>query len=107
MSTVTSFFPTVVGTLGFSRNITYALTAPPYLTTVVVLYFHGQHSDKKQERYWHVIAPLFISVLAFVIAVSTLNTGARYFAVSILDRNLKVKIFDGLTSFFFFFYFFR
>jgi MFS family permease len=31
-----NFFPTIVGTLGFSRNVTLALTCPPYLVAGVL-----------------------------------------------------------------------
>lgn len=44
--TVVNFFPSVVGTLGFDRNTTYALTAPPFILAVVAMLFVGFHSDK-------------------------------------------------------------
>ncbi|KAM0747823.1 MFS general substrate transporter [Meredithblackwellia eburnea MCA 4105] len=84
---VVSFFPTVVGTLGFNRTITYVLTAPPYLLTCVVMTINGFHSDKKQERFLHIIGPLFFAIIANVIAVSTLNTGARYFAMCLMPTS--------------------
>jgi hypothetical protein len=43
---VTSFFPSVVGTLGYSRNITFVLTAPPYILASLVMVTNGWHSDK-------------------------------------------------------------
>jgi hypothetical protein len=36
------------------------------------------------ERYLHIALPLIITVLANIIAVSTLNVGARYFAMCIM-----------------------
>lgn len=74
---VNNFFPSVVGGLGFSRNKTYGLTAPPFILCVFCMLINGFHSDRKQERYLHIVLPLAITVLANVIAVSTLNIAAR------------------------------
>ncbi|KAJ6625817.1 putative pantothenate transporter [Mycena sp. CBHHK59/15] len=81
---VTSFFPSVVSTLGYNRNLTYVLTAPPYLLCVVVMIVNSIHSDRKQERYLHIIVPLVFTLIANVIAVSTLNTAARYFSMMLM-----------------------
>lgn len=74
---VNNFFPSVVGGLGYSRNKTYGLTAPPFVLCVFCMLLNGFHSDKKQERYLHIVCPLAITVVANVIAVSTLNIAAR------------------------------
>jgi hypothetical protein len=41
--------PIVVSGLGFSRTITLAITAPPYLICCAAILVNGWHSDKKQE----------------------------------------------------------
>ncbi|KAF4971978.1 hypothetical protein F66182_17768, partial [Fusarium sp. NRRL 66182] len=81
---VVNWFPSVVATLGYSRNTTYGLTAPPYILSCIVISLVGYHSDKKQERFWHVAIPLAVAVVANIIAVSSLNTGARYFAMMLM-----------------------
>ncbi|KAF3402875.1 hypothetical protein DPV78_003562 [Talaromyces pinophilus] len=81
---VVNWFPSVVATLGYSRNTTYGLTAPPYILSCIVISLVGFHSDKKQERFWHVAIPLSVAVVANIIAVSSLNTGARYFAMMLM-----------------------
>ncbi|PIG87405.1 pantothenate transporter [Aspergillus arachidicola] len=90
---VTNFFPSVVATLGYSRNTTYGLTAPPYILSVVAMSINGFHSDKaygtqetlfKQERYLHILCPMIVCLVANVIAVSTLNTAARYVAMMLM-----------------------
>ncbi|KAF7631240.1 putative pantothenate transporter [Aspergillus flavus] len=81
---VTNFFPSVVATLGYSRNTTYGLTAPPYVLSVVAMIINGFHSDKKQERYLHILCPMIVCLVANVIAVSTLNTAARYVAMMLM-----------------------
>lgn len=81
---VTNFFPSIVETLNFNRVITLCLTAPPYIVAVVSTFIWALHADKSGERFWHVVSPLVIALISFIIAVSTLNTGARYFAMVIM-----------------------
>jgi hypothetical protein len=49
---VNNFFPTVVKGLGFSRNLTYVLTAPPFLLCVIAMLCNGFHSDKVSILSW-------------------------------------------------------
>jgi sugar phosphate permease len=51
---VNNFFPTVVAGLGFSRNKSYGLTAPPFILCVICMLANGFHSDRVclfQNRY--------------------------------------------------------
>ncbi|TDZ19992.1 putative transporter [Colletotrichum orbiculare MAFF 240422] len=81
---VANFFPSVVGGLGFSRTMTYALTAPPFILCVFTMLLNGFHSDRKQERYLHIVIPLCVTLVANIIAVSTVNIAARYVAMMLL-----------------------
>ncbi|GEQ67975.1 hypothetical protein JCM33374_g1641 [Metschnikowia sp. JCM 33374] len=85
---VTNFFPSIVKTLNFDNVITLCLTAPPYLLAVVMTFFWARHADKTGERFWHVVLPMVVAMASFIIAVSTLNTGARYFAMVIMVPSL-------------------
>lgn len=85
---VTNFFPSVVQTLNFNKITTLCLTAPPYLIAVVATFLWARHADKTGERFWHVVSPLFISLISFIISAATLNTGARYFAMCIMIPSL-------------------
>lgn len=85
---VTNFFPSVVKTLGYSRNETYALTAPPFCLCVILMMINGWHSDKTQNRFWHIVGPLCLSVVANIIAVSSLNTAARYVAMMLMPGSV-------------------
>lgn len=84
---VTNFFPPVVATLGYSRTITFALTAPPFVLCCFTMLINGFHSDSCQERYWHIVGPLCITLVANIIAISTLNTGARYTAMMLMPAS--------------------
>jgi hypothetical protein len=63
---VNNFFPTVVKGLGFSRNLTYVLTAPPFLLCVVAMLCNGFHSDKAS-----------ILSLSFEVLLLTMNIDGR------------------------------
>ncbi|KAL3299282.1 putative tartrate transporter [Colletotrichum asianum] len=97
-----NFFPTIVETLGFDRNVTLALTCPPYLISGVISVIWAASSGELlaysffcvcrvnnglpnlgrfNERVWHITIAKAIAVFGFVLACSTLNTGARYFAM--------------------------
>lgn len=85
---VTNFFPSIVETLNFDKVVTLCLTAPPYILAVATTFLWARHADKTGERFWHVVGPLLLAMVSFIIAVSTLNTGARYFAMVIMVPSL-------------------
>lgn len=47
-----NFFPTIVGTLGFSRNITLVLTCPPYVISGMAAIAYSWNSGRVNERTW-------------------------------------------------------
>lgn len=66
---------------------------PPFVLCVICMLINGFHSDKvrhlasvlevlltrrqTQERFYHIVGPLTITLIANIIAVSTLNIAAR------------------------------
>ncbi|GAP88183.1 putative nicotinamide mononucleotide permease [Rosellinia necatrix] len=81
---ITNFFPSVVGGLGYDQTTTYGLTAPPFILCVIFMLIIGFNSDRKQERWLHIVAPLIITAVANIITLSTLNVAARYVAILLL-----------------------
>lgn len=81
---VTNFFPTVVSTLGYNDVITLLLTAPPYVLAVIATWVNAWHADKTGERYFHVVLPLWISVVAFILAATTSSLTPRYVAMMLM-----------------------
>lgn len=75
-----SFFPTVVRTLGFNTTITLVLTCPPFILAGAAGILTGWSSGRLHERTWHITGGLFVAIVGFVIAASSLNTAARYVA---------------------------
>ncbi|WVQ77510.1 hypothetical protein IAR50_007196 [Cryptococcus sp. DSM 104548] len=81
---VTQFFPTVIATFKFSKVITLVLLAPPYLITTALSLLISRMSDRKPERCFHLAIPLAVGMVGYIIAVSTLKTGARYFSLFLM-----------------------
>ncbi|UPK99503.1 hypothetical protein LCI18_010438 [Fusarium solani-melongenae] len=76
-----NFFPTIVGTLGFGRNATLALTCPPYIISGIICIAWAANSGRMNERTWHITVAKVIAVFGFILACTTMNVGARYFAM--------------------------
>jgi hypothetical protein len=73
-----NFFPTVVGSLGFNRTITLALTCPPYLVSGFVGIVVGLSSGRFNERTWHITACMGTALAGFIISCASMNVAARY-----------------------------
>jgi len=83
-STVTNFFPTVVATLDYSNVISLLLTAPPYVLCFVTALLNSWHADRTGERYFHLTIPLWVTMIAFIIAATTTSTGPRYLSMMLM-----------------------
>lgn len=81
---VTNFFPSVVKTLGYSDIITLLLTAPPYVLAVITALLNAWHADKTGERYLHVVLPLCVGMISFILAAATTSTAPRYVAMMLM-----------------------
>lgn len=78
------FFPTIVQTLGFGKIETLLITAPVWIATFLVSLAVTYTSGRFNDRSFHIIALMLISVVGNIIVVSTLNTGARFFAMFLM-----------------------
>jgi MFS family permease len=83
-ASVTNFFPTVVETLNYGKIETLLLTAPPYCLAVFCAFANAWHADRTGERYFHVTLPLYLSVVAFIIAATTTGTAPRYVSMMLM-----------------------
>ncbi|KAL2859476.1 major facilitator superfamily domain-containing protein [Aspergillus pseudodeflectus] len=75
-----NFFPSLTATLGYSRTISLLLVAPPYIFMVFYSMAHSYLSDRFGKRFWFFIYPIPITIIGFVIFLSTDVFGARYFS---------------------------
>ncbi|KAK4234625.1 general substrate transporter [Achaetomium macrosporum] len=76
-----AFFPTLTGTLGFSYVPTLLMSAPPWAFACLVSLVNAWHSDRTQEKFWHITGPICLGLIGFIISMSTLNVAARYVAL--------------------------
>jgi hypothetical protein len=81
------FFPTLTATLGYSRTVTLLLCAPPWIFATIVAWANTWHSDRTRERTMHICVPLMLGIVGFIIAMSTLNTAARYIALFLMAQS--------------------
>jgi MFS family permease len=87
-ASVTNFFPTVVQTLRYGRVESLLLTAPPYVLAVITAFINAWHADRTGERYFHITLPLYIAVIAFIIAATTTATAPRYLAMMLMPPGI-------------------
>lgn len=78
-----NFFPTIVNTLGFNRTITLVLTCPPFLIAGAISILWAKSSGHFNESTWHITISKIVATFGFVLACSTMNVGARYFAMCV------------------------
>ncbi|KAI9755471.1 MAG: hypothetical protein M4579_004262 [Chaenotheca gracillima] len=81
---VTNFFPSVVSTLGYTDVISLLLSVPPYVLCVITAFANAWHADRTGERYWHITLPLWVSLVAFILAACTTSTAPRYVAMMLM-----------------------
>jgi len=71
------WMPTVLGRDGvgiLSPQLKWILAIPP-LFGALTMFFWGRHSDRKQEREWHVLGAMFCGALGFALAAATTHKG--------------------------------
>lgn len=76
-----AFFPTLTGTLGFAYVPTLLMSSPPWVFACLVSLVVSWNADRTQEKFFHIISPILMGIVGFVISMSTLNVAARYFAL--------------------------
>jgi len=76
-----AYFPTLTETLGYGYVPTLLLSSPPWLFSCIISLINSWHSDRKQEKFWHIVGPIFLGLLGFIISMATSNVAARYVAL--------------------------
>lgn len=78
------FFPTIVKSLGYGNIETLLITAPVWIATFLVSLVVTWTSGKFKDRSIHIVCLMLISFVGNVIATSTLNQPARFFAMFLM-----------------------
>ncbi|KAJ7744490.1 major facilitator superfamily domain-containing protein [Mycena maculata] len=81
-----AFFPTLSATLGFNPTVTLLLCAPPFAISALAAFLLAQHSDKVGERCYHMVSSFVLGIVGFIIAISTMNTAARYVSLFLMAQ---------------------
>ncbi|CAG9955839.1 unnamed protein product [Clonostachys rosea f. rosea IK726] len=76
-----AFFPSLTQTLGFGYVPTLLMSSPPWVFSCIVSIIVSWSSDRRQEKFWHIVAPILVGIIGFIISMSTLNVAARYLAL--------------------------
>ncbi|KAH7908491.1 major facilitator superfamily domain-containing protein [Hygrophoropsis aurantiaca] len=82
-----AYFPTLSATLGYSPTVTLLLCAPPFIFTVLLAFILSRRSDKVKERFWHMSISYIFGIIGFIIAISTMNTAARYVSLFLMAQS--------------------
>lgn len=83
-SATSNFFPSVVKTLGFNNVNTLLLTVLPYMVALATSVLNNWSADRTQNSSFHVMWPLAVAIVGFIVGAASLNTGARYFAMVLM-----------------------
>ncbi|KAG2117463.1 major facilitator superfamily domain-containing protein [Suillus clintonianus] len=83
----TIYFPTLSATLGYNPTVTLLLVAPPFVIAAIVTLALSMHSDKTQERFYHMSASYIVGIIGFIIALCTTNTVARYLSLFLMAQS--------------------
>ncbi|KAJ7781283.1 MFS general substrate transporter [Mycena metata] len=79
-----AYFPTLAGTLGYGTTLTLLLCAPPWFFATLAGFAISRHSDQTGERFWHIVTPLLVGILGFLLAMSTMNALVRYISLFLM-----------------------
>lgn len=92
-SATSNFFPSVVETLGYSRVKTLLLTAPPYFLGMTISIVNNYSADRLQNSSFHIMWPMVLSIIGFVVGASATAEGPRYFAMMVSSDLFLVSCF--------------
>lgn len=81
---VTSFIPTLVKTFGYSKIQSLLLVAPPYVFAAICAMSISISSDRRQERYCHLVIPLSFGMIGYIIAAATTGLAPRYVSLFLM-----------------------
>lgn len=76
-----AYFPSLTGTLGFAYVPTLLMSAPPWVFSCLFSICVAWSSDRHQEKFWHIVGPICMGLVGFIISMATLNTAGRYLAL--------------------------
>ncbi|KAG1744348.1 MFS general substrate transporter [Suillus occidentalis] len=81
------YFPALTATLGYNPTVSLLLIAPPWVYAVIFTFAWARHSDRRQERFFHMNISNLIGILGSLISMCTMNTAARYLSLFFMSHS--------------------
>ncbi|KIM50660.1 hypothetical protein SCLCIDRAFT_1225204 [Scleroderma citrinum Foug A] len=82
-----NFLPTLAATIGYDPSVTLLLCAPPWVLSMVALYYVSQHSDATRDRFWHIVFVLCGGIMGFSLGILTMNPAVRYLSLLLATQS--------------------
>ncbi|KAG9312026.1 major facilitator superfamily domain-containing protein [Chiua virens] len=79
-----NFFPTLTATLGYSTTNTLLMAAPPWIFASICCVVNAWNCDRTGERYFHLAVWWWTILVGYIIALTTMSTGGRYFSLFLM-----------------------
>ncbi|KAG1836974.1 MFS general substrate transporter [Suillus subalutaceus] len=86
------YFPTLTTTLGYNPTASLLLVAPPWVYAVIFIFVWARHSDKTQERFFHMSISNLIGIIGSLISICTMNTAARYLSLFFVAQSCSAHV---------------
>ncbi|KIK41466.1 hypothetical protein CY34DRAFT_13043 [Suillus luteus UH-Slu-Lm8-n1] len=86
------YFPALTATLGYNPTASLLLIAPPWVYAVIFTFVWARHSDKTQERFFHMNISNLIGIFGSLISMCTMNTAARYLSLFFMSQSYSAII---------------
>jgi cyanate permease len=82
---LTTFLPSLVEAMGYSKTTIHLMTAPPYAIACVFCLLVGYSSSRRNEHSYHLAFSLIVSLLGFILVLTLFDHGkaAVYVATTI------------------------
>jgi len=75
------YFPTIASAIGFDAGTTLLFCIPPWIFAATITLWVCRHSDRTGERCVHVVGPLAVGIIGFLLSMFTMNAVIRYFSM--------------------------
>ncbi|KAL6247440.1 hypothetical protein RBB50_005786 [Rhinocladiella similis] len=76
--TVSYFFPTLMGALGYKGRMVQFMTVPIYAVTLVINLIMGYSADYTGKKAYHVVGCSILALVSFIICAASKNFSVRY-----------------------------
>lgn len=74
------------------------MSAPPWVFSCLFSLCVALSSDRYQEKFWHIVGPVCMGLVGFIISMSTSNTAARYVALFLQAGSYAGYVFCRIIS---------